>query len=112
MRFCVYLQPWYGYSESTRSEEGTVNSDQAGADTTHIKDNKDSVELGTPSGNRLLVVLRVKESRDCIASALADDLVLYFRNSSAIESVMGIRTTILLVQLTSSIDLSHRAPTD
>ena len=66
--------------------------DQAGAYRTHIEDNKNSVEFGIPSGNRLLVIPRVKESRDCIALALFDDLILDFRNSPAIEIMVGVRT--------------------
>jgi len=86
----AYQQLWDGYSESARSQEETVSDGQAGVYRTHIKDNKDSVEFGIPSGNRLLVIPRMKYSRYCIASALFDDLVLYFRNSPATESMVGI----------------------
>ena len=84
-----------------------------GTHRTHIEDNEDPVELGLPSRNGLLVILRVKKSRDCIASALFDDRILYFRDGSAIESMVGRRTRNynIAVQLTSSIDLSHRTPT-
>ena len=42
---------------------------------------KDPVEVRLPSGNRILVIPRTKESRDTVSLALFDNLPLYFRNS-------------------------------
>jgi len=68
---------------------GTVSDDQAGAHGTHIEDNKDPAELRVPSGNRFLIVPRMKNSRGCVSSALVDDLILDFRDSPIIESMVG-----------------------
>ena len=70
-------------------KRGAVSDDQAGGHRTHIEDNEDPVELGFPSRNGLLVVPRVKKSGDCVASALFDDLILYFCDGPAIESMVG-----------------------
>jgi len=68
---------------------GAVSDNQEGADRTHIEDNEDPVELGLPSGDGLLVIPRVENSRGRIAPALFDNLVLYFRDGPWIESVMS-----------------------
>ena len=69
-----------------------VNSNQAGAHGTHVENNEDPVELGLPSGNGLLVIPRAEKSRDCVASALFDDLVLYFRDGPETKSMISRRT--------------------
>ena len=69
-----------------------VNYNQAGTDRTYIEDNEDPVELGLPGSNDLLVIPRVKNSRGSIASALFDDLILYFRDGPVIEGMIGRRT--------------------
>jgi len=69
-----------------------VNGNQAGADRTHIEDNEDPFEFGLPSGNDLLVIPRVENSRGCIASALFDDLILYFRDGTVVKGMTGRRT--------------------
>jgi len=84
-----YRQQWCECSWSARSEEGTVSDNQAGAHRAYIEDNEDPVQLELPSGNGLLVIRRVKNSRSDIASALFDDLVLYFRDGPVIESMVG-----------------------
>ena len=68
-------------------EGGAISDNQAGAQRTHIEDNEDPVELRLPSGNRLLVIPRVKRSGDCIAPSLFDDPILYFRHGPAIEGM-------------------------
>jgi len=69
-----------------------VSDNRAGAHRTYIEDNEDLVELGLPSGNGLLVIPRVEKSRGRIASALFDDLVLYFRDGPVVKGMVGRRT--------------------
>jgi len=75
---------------------------------------EDPAEVRLPTDNRLLVVPRMKKSRDFVTSTLLDDLLLYFCDSPAIGKAVsrgpGIYTP--LFQLTSSIGLSHRARAD
>ena len=52
---------------------------------------KDPVEVGIPSSNCPLIVLRVNKSRDCVTFALFDDLLLYFRDSPVIKCTVGER---------------------
>ena len=59
---------------------------------THVEDSKDPVEVRLPVGNRILVVPRVNKSSESMPPALLDDLVLYFRDSPAIENTVGGRT--------------------
>jgi len=106
----VYRQQWCECSWSARPEEGMVSGNRVGADRTHIEDNKGLFELGLPGGNGLLVISRMKKSRGRIATALFDDLVLYFRNGPVID-VEEPEAVILLARLTSSTDLSHRTLT-
>ena len=84
--YCVSVHDQLGL------EGGTISDNQAGAQRTHIEDNEDPVELRLPSGNRLLVIPRVKKSRDCTASALFGDFILYFRNGPAVEGMVSRRT--------------------
>ena len=76
----AYWKRWYECSRPARSGEGTVSDSRVGADRTHIKDEEDPVEFGVPSDNGLPIVPRVEKSRGRTATALFDDLVLYFRN--------------------------------
>jgi hypothetical protein len=101
------VRPW-----PARSEEETVGDNQAGAPRTHIGDNEDPFELGLPSRDRLLVIPRVKKSRDSVTSAQFDVFILGPRDGPAIENTIEATETMRsLVQLTSSIDLSHHTPT-
>jgi len=68
---------------------GKISDDQVGVRGTHIEENNDPAELGLPSGNRLLIVPRMKNSRGCVSPALVDDLVLDFCDSPVIESMVG-----------------------
>ena len=79
----------YECSRPARSGGRTFSEIRAGGDRTHIEDDEDPVELGLPSGNSLLVVPCVKNSRGRIAFALFKDLVLYFCDGSAIESMVS-----------------------
>ena len=83
------LQLWCGCSWPVRSGGETVNGNQAGGHETHIEDNKDPIELRVPAGNHLFIIRRMPNSRHRIASTLLDDLILYFCDSSAIESAVG-----------------------
>ena len=57
---------------------------------TYIEDAKNPVEVLPPSGDRLLVILRVQKSRDCTSFAHLDDLPLDLGQSPAIvTSVSG-----------------------
>ena len=67
---------------------GIVSDDRAGAHRTHVENLKDPVEVGLPTGNCLFIIPRVKNSRDRIAPALSDGLLLYLRNGSAIKGVV------------------------
>ena len=60
-----------GKSKSTRSVGETVSSGRAGARRTYVEDNKDLVELEFQTRNRLLIILRVKKSRDCVVPTSA-----------------------------------------
>jgi hypothetical protein len=61
-----------------------VSDDPAGAHRTHVEDTDDPVEVGLPAGNRILVISRVKNSRDFVPLALFDDPPLYFCDSPKI----------------------------
>ena len=87
-RSCGYRQLRYECSRPARSRVGVVSNDQSGAHRTHVEDLKDPAEVGLPTGNRLLVIPRVEKSGDCVASALFDDIALYFRDGPAIESML------------------------
>ena len=56
---------------------------------THIENNEDPVEVRLPTGNRILVVPRMKESRDSMSPALFDNLILHFRDSPAADSIVS-----------------------
>lgn len=49
---------------------------------------KDSVELQPPGGDRILVGLRVEESRDSVPFTPLDDLPLDLGHSPAIETLV------------------------
>ena len=53
---------------------------------------KDPVEIRLPSGNRIPITPRMKESRDSVPPTLFDDLVLYVRDSPAVNNVVSGRT--------------------
>ena len=53
---------------------------------------KDPVEIRLPTSNRILIAPRMKESRDSVLPALFDDLVLYVRDSPAVDITMSGRT--------------------
>ena len=54
-----------------------------------------------PTGNHILVVPRMKESRDTMSSALFGDLLLYFCDGPATDGVVDGRVSkYLSVQLT------------
>ena len=48
---------------------------------------KDPVEIGLPTRNSILVVPRMKESRDSVPPAFFRDPPLYFRDSPTIENM-------------------------
>jgi len=73
---------------------------------------KDPVKVGLPTHNNILVVPRVNKSRDSVPPVLLGDLPLYSRDSPAIENTVSERTRTPPVQLTPSIDLSHRTQID
>ena len=52
---------------------------------THVEDLKDPIEVLPPSGNRILVVLCMEESRDSISFTSLDDITLNLGHNSAIE---------------------------
>ena len=54
---------------------------------THVEDKKDPVEIQLPSGNCVLVTLRVEKSGDSIPSTLLDDLLQDPLHSSAVQSI-------------------------
>ena len=53
---------------------------------------KDPAEVRLPTGNRILVIPRMKKSGDSVPPALLDDLRLYFHDSPAIENMVNGRT--------------------
>ena len=55
---------------------------------THVEDEKDSVEVSPPSLDRLLIILRVQESRHRISFAHLDDLLLDLCQSSAMVTLV------------------------
>ena len=46
------------------------------SDGTHVEDMKNPVEVQSPGGNRLFVVLRIITSRNCVPFASPDDISL------------------------------------
>jgi len=60
---CEYLWP-------APSVDGIISDAKAGVQWTHVEDNKDLVEVRPPTGDRIFVILRVEEPRDCVAPAL------------------------------------------
>jgi len=50
---------------------------------------KDPVEFCPPSGNRLLITLRMEQSSNSVPPAAFDDLPLDLRHSPAIKTVVG-----------------------
>ena len=79
----------YEYLRLARSDERIISDDQAGVHWTHAENMKNPVEVRLPTDNRLLVIPRMKKSRDCVTSALLDDLPLYFRDSPVIQNMVG-----------------------
>ena len=58
-------------------------------DRTHVEDVEDPVEVQPPGGNRPLIVLRVKNSRDRILFTPLDDAHLDLGHSPTIESLVS-----------------------
>ena len=58
-------------------------------DGTHVEDVEDPVEVQPPGGNRPLIVLRVKNSRDRILFTPLDDAPLDLGHSPTIESLVN-----------------------
>ena len=58
-------------------------------DGTHVEDVEDPVEVQPPGGNRPLIVLRVKNSRDRILFTPLDDARLDLGHSPTIESLVS-----------------------
>ena len=68
---------------------GNNQRQQSKGNRTYVEDKKDPVELQLPSGNRLLIILRMEKSRNCVLPTLFDDLPLDLCCSPAIKNVVG-----------------------
>lgn len=91
-----------------------VSSDQTEVvDGTHVKDLKNPVEVRPPGDDPLLVLPRVKKSRDGIQFAPLDKLPLNLCHGPTIESILlNNSKRVSPVQLTPLAGLSHPAQTD
>ena len=80
---------------------------------THIKVLKNLVEVQLPGDDRLPVAPRVETPRDSISFTPLDQLLLNRYHSPTSESILvGGSKCMLLVSLTTSIDLSHHIRAD
>lgn len=82
-------------------------------DGTHVKDLKNPAEVRPPGDDPLLVLPRVKKSRDGIPFAPLDKLPLNLCHGPTIESILlNNSKRVSPVQLTPLAGLSHPAQTD
>jgi hypothetical protein len=73
---------------------------------------KNPVEVQLPSGDRILIILRMEKSRDCVPSALFDDLPLDLRDSSAVKSVVSELSKLCITHLTHIVNWFIASHTD
>ena len=97
-----------------QSQYSVLSSDQTEViDGTHVEDLKSPVEVRPPGDDPLLILPRVKKSRDGIPFAPLDKLPLNLCHCPTIESILlNNSKRISLVQLTPLAGLSHPARTD
>ena len=69
---------------------------------THVKDEKESIEVRSPGYDRRFIAICVEESRDRIPFTLPDDLLLDLRHGAAMESIVSGRS-----ELTTTAGLTH-----
>ena len=86
----------------------SISDSRAGTHLTHVEDLKDPIQVRLPTRNLILVVFRAKKSRDTAPPTLFDDLLLYFRDGPAIESVISGRTRDVYRRFDSHRQLIYR----